>query len=94
MQWKIIVVVIITAAIGVLTHSPWAATGAFVVALFVASVIEGVRVVPQQHAYVVERFGKFDKVLEPGLRLINPFFARVAYKHSLKELPLYVPEQV
>jgi regulator of protease activity HflC (stomatin/prohibitin superfamily) len=53
-----------------------------------------VRIVPQQNAWVVERLGKFFRVLEPGLNLIVPFFDRVAYKHSLKEVPLDVPEQI
>jgi regulator of protease activity HflC (stomatin/prohibitin superfamily) len=43
---------------------------------------------------VVERLGKFHSVLEPGLNLIVPFFDRIAYKHSLKEVPLDIPEQV
>ena len=55
---------------------------------------EGVRIVPQQNAWVIEYLGKFQRVLEPGLNLINPFFAKVAYKHSLKEVPLDVPEQI
>jgi regulator of protease activity HflC (stomatin/prohibitin superfamily) len=50
--------------------------------------------VPQQNAWVIERLGKFHRVLEPGLELIMPFVDRVAYKHSLKEVPLDVPEQV
>ena len=94
MLWKSVVAVILTAAAAVLTHSVWAAIGTFVVAFAVAFVVEGVRIVPQQHAWVVEYLGKFSRVLEPGLNLINPFFARVAYKHSLKEVPLDVPEQV
>jgi len=65
-----------------------------IVALVVVFVIEGVRVVPQQSAWVVERLGKFHGTLEPGLNLIIPFFDRVAYIHSLKEVPLDVPEQV
>src|SRR3954470_19622222 len=60
----------------------------------IAFVIEGVRIVPQQFAYVVERFGRFHEVLEPGLNLIIPFLDRIAYTHSLKEVPLDVPEQV
>ena len=60
----------------------------------VAFVIEGVRIVPQQSAWVVERFGRFHGVLEPGLNLIIPFLDKVAYVHSLKEVPLDVPEQV
>jgi len=60
----------------------------------VVIVVEGVRIVPQQNAWVVERLGKFSRILEPGLNLIVPFLDRVAYKHSLKEVPLDVPEQV
>ncbi|MDA0981452.1 MAG: paraslipin [Proteobacteria bacterium] len=56
--------------------------------------MEGVRIVPQQFAYVVERFGRYQGALEPGLNLIIPFLDRVAYMHSLKEVPLDVPEQV
>ncbi len=52
------------------------------------------KIVPQQHAWVVERLGKFDRVLTPGLKFIIPFVERVAYKHSLKEVPLDVPSQV
>jgi regulator of protease activity HflC (stomatin/prohibitin superfamily) len=42
---------------------------------------------------VVERLGKFHEVLQPGLNVIIPFFDRVAYRHSLKEVPFDVPEQ-
>jgi len=66
----------------------------FFIALVVVFVIEGVRIVPQQFAYVVERLGKFHAVLEPGPNLIIPLMDRVAYIHSLKEVPLDVPEQV
>ena len=65
-----------------------------IIALAVVFVIEGVRVVPQQSAWVVERLGKFHQVLEPGLNIIIPFIDRVAYRHSLKEVPFDVPEQV
>ncbi|MFC5409064.1 SPFH domain-containing protein [Larkinella bovis] len=53
-----------------------------------------VKVVPQQTAYVVERLGKFFAVLQPGVNFIIPFFDRVAYKHSLKETALDIPEQI
>ena len=56
-------------------------------------VIKGVRIVPQQQAWVIERLGKFDGVLEPGLNFINPFFSKVAYKFSLKENPVDVRSQ-
>ena len=52
------------------------------------------KIVPQQNAWVVERLGKFDRSLTPGLKFVIPFIERVAYKHSLKEVPLDVPSQV
>src|SRR6266536_4452956 len=55
---------------------------------------ESISVVPQQSAWVVERWGRFHQVLEPGLNWIWPFIDRVAYRHSLKEVPLDVAEQV
>jgi regulator of protease activity HflC (stomatin/prohibitin superfamily) len=64
------------------------------IGVLVAFVIEGVRIVPQQSAWVVERFGRYHVTLEPGLNLIIPFLDRVAYVHSLKEVPLDVPEQI
>jgi regulator of protease activity HflC (stomatin/prohibitin superfamily) len=65
-----------------------------VLGVVIAFVIEGVRIVPQQSAWVVERLGRFQGTLEPGLNLIIPFLDRVAYVHSLKEVPLDVPEQI
>ncbi|HQT70474.1 MAG TPA: stomatin-like protein [Thiobacillus sp.] len=62
-----------------------------VIAIVVA---KGVRVVPQQNAWVVERLGKFHAVLAPGLNLVIPFIDNVAYKHLLKEIPLDVPSQI
>ena len=57
-------------------------------------VIRAIKVVPQQHAWVVERLGKYHGTLSPGLNFLIPFVDRVAYKHSLKEIPLDVPSQV
>ena len=67
---------------------------AFVMGVVVVAGIEAMRQVPQQQAWVVERLGKFHGVLEPGLNWITPFLDKVAYRHSLKETPLDVPEQV
>jgi regulator of protease activity HflC (stomatin/prohibitin superfamily) len=50
--------------------------------------------VPQQHAWVVERLGKYHATLGPGLNIVVPFIDRIAYKHILKEIPLDVPPQV
>ena len=57
-------------------------------------VVRSVKVVPQQNAWVVERLGKFHVALTPGLSFLVPFIDRVAYRHSLKEIPLDVPSQV
>ncbi|WP_034297407.1 SPFH domain-containing protein [Herbaspirillum sp. RV1423] len=57
-------------------------------------VIKTVKVVPQQHAWVVERLGKYHATLGPGLNVVVPFIDRIAYKHILKEIPLDVPPQV
>jgi len=65
-----------------------------VVVLALLIIIKAIAIVPQQHAWVVERLGKFDRVLSPGAGFVIPFIERVAYKHSLKEIPLDVPSQV
>ena len=57
-------------------------------------IIQTIKIVPQQNAYVVERLGRYDRTLTPGLKFVVPFIERVAYKHSLKEVPLDVPSQV
>lgn len=56
-------------------------------------IIKMVKIVPQQEAWVIERLGKFDKVLEPGLTIIVPIIQRVAYKHTLKEQAVDVKAQ-
>ncbi|HRH86299.1 MAG TPA: stomatin-like protein [Rubrivivax sp.] len=68
---------------------------ALVVAVIAAIFIfQTFKIVPQQNAWVVERLGRFDRTLTPGLKFVIPFIERVAYKHSLKEVPLDVPSQV
>jgi len=57
-------------------------------------IVRTFKIVPQQNAWVVERLGKYDRTLTPGLKFVIPFVERVAYKHSLKEVPLDVPSQV
>jgi regulator of protease activity HflC (stomatin/prohibitin superfamily) len=94
MFWKTAIAVILTVAAALLTGSPGVTIATFLVAMVIVIIFEGVRIVPQQNAWVIERLGKFYRVLEPGLNLIIPFFDRVAYKHSLKEIPLDVPEQI
>ena len=94
MIWKLglaVVLAVVAAVIPALSsYWPWV----LVLGVVVAFIIEGVRIVPQQSAWVVERLGRFHGTLEPGLNLIIPFLDRVAYTHSLKEVPLDVPEQI
>jgi len=90
---KLIVVVVLAVGAYLLPQTRVFAPWILFIGVVIAFVIEGVRIVPQQHAYVVERLGRFYEVLEPGLNLIIPFLDRIAYTHSLKEVPVDVPEQ-
>jgi regulator of protease activity HflC (stomatin/prohibitin superfamily) len=91
---KIIVVVVMSVALAAIEATRAFTIPFFILALAVVFVIEGIRVVPQQYAWVVERLGKYHETLQPGLNVIIPVIDRVAYKHSLKEVPFDVPEQV
>lgn len=53
--------------------------------IVIIAIIQMVKIVPQQEAWIVERFGKYDSTLEPGLSIIIPIVHRIAYKHTLKE---------
>ncbi len=71
--------------------------GSVTLILFILAVVfifKTINVVPQQHAWVVERLGKYHATLPPGLNIVLPFVDRIAYKHILKEIPLDVPPQV
>ncbi len=94
MFWKLLVAVFVSIAAAFLTQSVGITVATFLIAVIVVLIIEGIRVVPQQQAWVIERLGKFHEVLPPGLNVIVPFIDRVAYRHSLKEVPLDIPEQV
>jgi regulator of protease activity HflC (stomatin/prohibitin superfamily) len=71
--------------------------GLYIVIVFVFLVIftiaRGVRIVPQGTKHVVERFGKYNKTLNPGLNLIIPYFDKVAYKATTKDIVLDIPSQ-
>jgi regulator of protease activity HflC (stomatin/prohibitin superfamily) len=94
MPLKLMAVIVATIIIAFIPGMQGYAIPFFFLAAVIVFVVEGVRIVPQQNAWVVERLGKFHAVLEPGLNVIVPFFDRVAYRHSLKEVPLDIPEQV
>ena len=63
-------------------------------AAIVAFICMAFKVVPQQEVYIVERLGRYHATLVAGLNFIIPIIDRVAYKHTLKEIPLDVPSQV
>ncbi|MGI4985007.1 MAG: SPFH domain-containing protein [Janthinobacterium lividum] len=63
-----------------------------VVVIFVAA--QMIKIVPEQHAWVVERLGRYHATLRPGLTIVVPFIDRVAYRHVLKEIALDVPSQI
>jgi len=94
MFFKVIAAVVLAIVAAVLTQSVGVTVATFLIAMIVVLIVEGIRVVPQQQAWVIERLGKYHEVLPPGLNVIVPFIDRVAYRHSLKEVPLDIPEQV
>ncbi|WP_277183352.1 SPFH domain-containing protein [Caballeronia sp. BR00000012568055] len=65
-----------------------------VLVIAIVIVVNTVKIVPQQHAWILERLGRYHATLTPGLNIVLPFIDRIAYKHVLKEIPLEVPSQV
>jgi len=67
---------------------------ALVITLVAAiTVFKGIRIAPQQSVWIVEKLGKYDRKLEPGLNIIIPYIESVPYQHSLKEYAMEVQEQ-
>jgi regulator of protease activity HflC (stomatin/prohibitin superfamily) len=52
-----------------------------------------IKFVPQQTAWIVERMGRYSRVLEPGLAILMPVIDRIAYVKSLKENAMEIPSQ-
>ena len=65
-----------------------------VVVFVVISIAKTMQIVPQRHAYIIERLGKYSKTLEAGMHILIPFIDNVAYKHTLKEQAVDVPPQM
>ncbi|MEW9580226.1 SPFH domain-containing protein [Paraburkholderia sp. DGU8] len=68
--------------------------GAVLLIVVIVLASQTIKIVPQQHAWVLERLGRYHSTLTPGLSFAFPFVDRIAYKHILKEIPLEVPSQV
>lgn len=68
--------------------------GAVLLVIVIVLAAQTIKIVPQQHAWVLERLGRYHRTLTPGLSFVFPFVDRIAYKHILKEIPLEVPSQV
>ncbi|XP_065836968.1 stomatin-like protein stl-1 [Oscarella lobularis] len=53
----------------------------------------GIAFVPQQQAWIIERFGKFNRILHPGLNFCIPVLEQISYVQSLKEITIDIPQQ-
>ena len=72
----------------------WLIFTGVLLAFVVITIFQTMQIVPQRHAYIVERLGKYRKTLEAGMHILFPFIDRVAYKHTLKEQAVDVPPQM
>lgn len=66
---------------------------AVLVVLFIVTILSMVKIIPQGYNYTVERFGRFDRTLRPGLNLIVPFIEGIGAKMNMMEQVLDVPTQ-
>lgn len=66
----------------------------FIFIAVIAFIVMSYKVVSQQEVYIIERLGRYHRTLPAGLSFIIPVIDKVAYKHTLKEIPLDVPSQV
>jgi len=64
------------------------------VLLAIVTIAKTAKIVPQQQAFVIENLGKYSRTLSAGFHILIPFIERIAYKHSLKEMAVDIPEQV
>lgn len=61
--------------------------------LIIILVIANIKIVPQAHAYIIERFGGYHTTWSVGLHVKTPFIDRIAKKVSLKEHVVDFPPQ-
>ena len=65
----------------------------FVAMIILFVLYNTVVIVPMRESYVVQRLGKFKKVLDPGFHFLIPFFDSIAYKHEIREQVFDIPSQ-
>lgn len=70
------------------------ATTIALVILAIVIIVKTAVVVPQQNAFVIESLGKYSRTLKAGFHILVPFIERTAYKHTLKEQAVDIPEQI
>jgi regulator of protease activity HflC (stomatin/prohibitin superfamily) len=62
--------------------------------LVVILIAKTATVVPQQSAFVIENLGRYSRTIQAGFHILVPFIERIAYRHSLKEDAIDIPEQI
>ena len=70
------------------------ATTIALVILAIVIIVKTAVIVPQQNAFVIESLGKYSRTLKAGFHILVPFIERTAYKHTLKEQAVDIPEQI
>ncbi|NES84534.1 MAG: SPFH/Band 7/PHB domain protein [Moorea sp. SIO2B7] len=66
----------------------------FIFLIFGGSALFGsVKIVNEKHEYLIERLGRYNTKLDPGLKFVLPFFDKVVYKDTIKEKVLDIPAQ-
>lgn len=65
----------------------------FLLVLFLGIAFTSIKIVPQQECWIIERLGKYHRMIEAGLHIVIPFIEKIAYKHSLKERAIDISEQ-
>jgi regulator of protease activity HflC (stomatin/prohibitin superfamily) len=61
--------------------------------ILLGTAIISIKIVPQQECWIIERLGKYHRMIEAGLHVVIPFIEKIAYKHSLKERAIDISEQ-
>ncbi len=59
----------------------------------IATLYQGINIVPQGEEWVVERLGKFSRTLKPGLNIILPYIEQIRARISTRDIILEIPQQ-